>query len=370
MEEETAIDVGDDPFAIEISANGALAYVTNHADGTLSVIETPTGEIETTISVGSGPRDVTLSRGGDRAYVCLSGEDSVAVIDIDSMSLERKIAVGSGPWGVDVTTDDRRLYVSCHDERMLYAIDLDGDEIVKEIGVRVGPRGVSIIPGAQRVYVMSTEVVVIIDTVRNSEIDASGIHGNGWEGAVRSDGEFIFVSTVDHPGEMVEVIDISRMEKIETIWLGEGNKYPRGIAIRPLLSSGMISTSITCLGPESVARNSTLTISGSISPPLQGREVTLVYMDPTSSIPISRKAITDSNGAYTDSFSPQKRGNWRVTASWDGDEENTGATSPILSFTVRGGPSDDAGPFPLLIIITILIVVVMVLRRRRGRKSP
>ena len=268
MEEETTIDVGDEPFTIDISANGVLAYVTNHADGTVTVIETNTGEIETTISVGSGPRDVTLSRDGKHAYVCLSGEDSIAVIDTDSMSIERKIAVGNNPWGVDVTTDDRRLYVSCHDEDLVYAIDLHSDKVVKKIEVNDGPRDVSVIPGVQRVYVPCIEAVAIIDSDQNYKIDASGIHGTGWQGAVRHDGAYIFVSTIDHEDQIVEVIDISRMEKIESIWLGEGNQYPRGIAIKPRFSTGKVSTSITCLGPKSVEFNSTIDIYGAISPPV------------------------------------------------------------------------------------------------------
>jgi DNA-binding beta-propeller fold protein YncE len=240
---------------------------------------------------------------------------------------------------------------------------------LKKIDVNDGPRGVSVIPDAQRVYVPCNEAVAIIDVEQNYKIDASGIHGVGWQGALRSDGAYIFVSTIDHEDMIIEVIDISRMEKIESIWLGEGNEYPRGIAIKPLLSSGRVSTSITCLGQENVELNTTIEISGSISPPLPGRKVNLIYKHPDVSVPISREVTTDSNGFYIDSYLPQRRGKWMVTASWEGDEEYVGSSSPILSFSVGGGgSSNDAGPLPLLIIIVVLIVVVLVLRRR-GRKN-
>jgi len=370
LEEVATIDVGREPFAIEISADGARAFVTNSGDGTISVLATGTMAVEATIQVGSIPRDICISRDGGHAFVCLSGDDEVAVLSLDGLGVERRIGVGGGPWGLDVSTDDRRLYVSCHDEDMVYAIDLDGDEIVKRIEVNERPRGVSVIPGAQRVYVPAGEAVAIIDTVQNYKIDASGIHGDGWEGAVRPDGAYIFVSTVDHDDPIVEVVDISRMEKVESIWLGENAKYPRGLAFRPLLSSGRVPTSITCLGKERVDYNQTMEISGAISPPLQGITVTLVYTDPAASPLIVRKATTDSSGAYTDSFSPQSRGDWRVTASWDGDGEYSGATSAELHFRVGGGgQGEDAGPLPLIVIAVVLIVVVLVLRRRRGGKS-
>jgi hypothetical protein len=49
---------------------------------------------------------------------------------------------------------------------------------------------------------------------------------------------------------------------------------------------------------------------------------------------LTSTTLTFLNGSYSYTFSPNLVGSWNVKASWGGDSEHEGATSPSVSFTV------------------------------------
>jgi peptide/nickel transport system substrate-binding protein len=97
-------------------------------------------------------------------------------------------------------------------------------------------------------------------------------------------------------------------------------------------------SSLSCtLSSTQIIEGDSITITGSITPPLTGRNVTLTYQPPSGSAS-TRKATTDSNSEYSDTYMPSTLGSWMVTASWDGDATYIEASSATRIFTVSSVP--------------------------------
>gem|GEM_PF-2821598 len=97
------------------------------------------------------------------------------------------------------------------------------------------------------------------------------------------------------------------------------------ITKQPSMISCMISESTFGFGE-------TITVSGSITPRIDGLKVVLNYTEPDGAA-ITR-TVTTVDGNYSDSYKPDKIGLWTLKASWDGDEDYEGAASESLTFTV------------------------------------
>jgi hypothetical protein len=100
--------------------------------------------------------------------------------------------------------------------------------------------------------------------------------------------------------------------------------------IRPIGIISCIPLSDYIYGGQNV------TVSGFITPPLAGVEVEVTYIRPDGRTVI-RQALTNTTGGYTDTFMPDKLGQWKVMASWAGDEEYEGSKSYPEEFTVSRG---------------------------------
>lgn len=367
FEQTISVDVGLNPFDVCVSPDGRYALISNMEDDTVSVVDLETNSMVATIEVGEKPLSIAIDAVGSRAYVCLREDDGLAVIDLEDLLILNTIEVEGGPWGVDLHPDNARAYVSCESADQVAVVDLEDGRVMKRIGVNREPRGVVILPDGEGVYVPAREAVAIIDASSNSKIDASGIHGWGWGAVIVPDGRYAFVSTVGE-AEGVEVIEISRMEKIESIYLGEGTSGSRGIAVHPVSSSGIVTTTISCLAESRVREGGLLNVSGAISPPLGNRPVTLIFVMPNGTS-INRDVTTDSGGRFSHTFSPETGGEWEVKSVWEGDDRYSGASSVGRSFTVGRG---EEGPPPFLVIggIAVLVVLALVLlRRRRGPRG-
>jgi hypothetical protein len=106
-----------------------------------------------------------------------------------------------------------------------------------------------------------------------------------------------------------------------------------------------------------------ITISGSINPSLTGVAVTLTFERPDGTN-FTVTALTNTEGSFSYTFTPQDAGKWTVHASWPGNENYEGATSPSLSFTVKE-PSLTWELYIVIVVGTIIIGVTTVLYKKR-----
>ena len=95
------------------------------------------------------------------------------------------------------------------------------------------------------------------------------------------------------------------------------------------------STILSIKASESkVVKGNTIVISGSIEPVVPEAAITITFTKPDGST-FNKTVTTDSQGAYSYSYTPTETGSWNVKASWKGDTEHEGSVSSSISFTVE-----------------------------------
>lgn len=123
-----SIDVGREPNGVAITPNGALIYVANTVDGTVSVLSVdraaqPPAKIIATLAVGTEPYGIAMAPNGTKAYVTNARSNSVSVIDTASNTVVKTIAnlapaVGAEPRGIAITNNgnesdaDETVYIT------------------------------------------------------------------------------------------------------------------------------------------------------------------------------------------------------------------------------------------------------------------
>ena len=114
-----------------------------------------------------------------------------------------------------------------------------------------------------------------------------------------------------------------------------------GFPIMPVgaLQPTTISISVT---PSSVNLGGTVAVSGVISPEVPGVQVSLAYTRPDGT-GFTRTLTTSLLSTFADAYVPDMSGNWTVMASWSGNGQYGGATSPIASFMTVGLPPGASG---------------------------
>jgi DNA-binding beta-propeller fold protein YncE len=135
----TLADVGRYPYGVVIDPHRPRAYVTNERDGTVSVVEIPSGKSLATIEVGGArgaayahPEGITADPVRDRVYVAVTDRDLVAVLDTKALKLDRYVdvgrhgtALGTAPVAPAVAPAGDTLYVASAGEDALVAIALE-----------------------------------------------------------------------------------------------------------------------------------------------------------------------------------------------------------------------------------------------------
>ncbi len=142
-------------FMITVAAvNKVLAYITNAADNTVSVIDTTTGTVSgSPIPVGNAPLTLAVTSGG-KAYVANAGNGTVSVIDTTTDTvIGVPIPVGSFPAGVAVMPDGSKVYVTNSGDGTVSVIDTATDTVSATIMMPSDPQGVVVAPDGLTAYV-------------------------------------------------------------------------------------------------------------------------------------------------------------------------------------------------------------------------
>ena len=136
----TLANVGRYPYGAVADPHRPRAYVTNEQDGTVSVVEVPSGRLLATIPVGgprtscSHPQGLVADPDRDRLYVAVTERDLIAVIDTQSMTVLRHVDL-SRPQGLAVAPVSLAL---SHSGDTLYTAN-SGEDAVAAIALSRRP---------------------------------------------------------------------------------------------------------------------------------------------------------------------------------------------------------------------------------------
>jgi hypothetical protein len=124
------------------------------------------------------------------------------------------------------------------------------------------------------------------------------------------------------------------------------------------------STTISCgVSSQSLKIGESLTISGSISPKLSGIQVQIEYTQPDGTT-LTRDVISEADGRFSDVYSPEENGDWKVSSSWTGNTKYLGAESSSSSFTVTGKGFPTTYIAAIVAVIVLIAIMVFYLQKR------
>ncbi len=209
-----------------------FAYVANHGDDNVLVIDTATNTIVTTIDVGHSPLGVAVDPEGRHVYVAnQDGPDgNVSIITTADNSVV-PLKVGDDPTGAAVRLPGTQVYVANRIDKTVSVIDTSVNQVVKTIDVQKNPLGVVINPAGTPAYVVNrgSDSVSVIDTdsyVVKTNIPVAG--SNPTHLAVSPAGDQLYVTS--ESGALVSVINTASLSVTGTVAVGS---VPEGVAFTP-----------------------------------------------------------------------------------------------------------------------------------------
>ena len=140
-------------------SNGALAFVSNERDGTITVIDTTHDAVVSTIKVGGRLRGIRLGADKKTIWVAISyptnqsqGEDKIAKLDTKGNVLA-KYEAGTDPENFVLNKDDSRLYIANEDAGTASVTDVSANRVIAIMAVGLEPEGAAISPDGRWVYI-------------------------------------------------------------------------------------------------------------------------------------------------------------------------------------------------------------------------
>lgn len=120
------------------------------------------------VQLGGDPRAALISADGARAYIANSYTNDVSVIDPRTMTTVATIPVGMKPWSLALAESARRLYVANYESDNVIAINTDTHQVVATIPLAMLPTALAANERAGRVYIAngSTDSVFVVEGAR------------------------------------------------------------------------------------------------------------------------------------------------------------------------------------------------------------
>lgn len=145
-----SVAVGWAPEGVAVHPDGALAYVANSGDRTVSVVDTIFNRVVGVITLDEFggapqplvPRGIAVSPDGNRLYVSDGAGNRLFVIDTTANHvIVGIIPVGKKPYGVAVSADSKRVYVANTDDNTVSVIDTQSQVVIATVPTGLGPWG-------------------------------------------------------------------------------------------------------------------------------------------------------------------------------------------------------------------------------------
>ncbi len=156
-----------------LSRDGKQLWVTNLANGRVSVIDTAPRTTVASIFTGTRAHVVALTNNNKHAWVANIADNTISIIDTTIFRILGTIPVGKGPMGIAFSRDGKFAYVSTQD-KMVNVIDTSAHQVIKQIPVGPNPHFLTLGPdghiwgtntGSNDIYVIDTSTNEIAKTI-------------------------------------------------------------------------------------------------------------------------------------------------------------------------------------------------------------
>lgn len=224
------IPVGPRPFAVAVTADGSRIYVTDEAEGFVSVIDGKTNRFVSNIFIpNSVPLGIAVSPDGSRIYVTINNSNYISVINTLNKTIVATITTGNGPRGVCVSRDGNRVYVANQGSNNVSVIDAITNTVIDSIKVD-NPYGIKLSHDGGRLYVTNAQshYVTVINTNLRSVLANIPVGMNPTGVAVSPDDSRVYVANEDI--STVSVINAQTLNVITTVPLSQ-SAYPIGVSV-------------------------------------------------------------------------------------------------------------------------------------------
>ena len=237
------ITVGTSPVGVAASYDGKKVYTANQGSNSVSVIDTSTDTVSKTINVGTTTTGIAITPDGKKAYVTniSSGTGRVSVIDTSTDTVSANITVGTLPIGIAVTPNGNKVYVANGTGGTVSVIDTSTDTVSATItvaGTTHTLTGVAITPDSSTVYVTDNQATgkVYVIATSTDTVSTTITTGNGLEGiSITPDGSKVYVA--DTGESKVKVIATATNTVSATLTVGNSPEA-FGIFIQPFTTNG------------------------------------------------------------------------------------------------------------------------------------
>jgi YVTN family beta-propeller protein len=158
---------------LALSRDGKQLWVTNLANGRVSVIDTESRTTIASIFTGTRAHVVALTNNNKQAWVANIADNTISIIDTTIFRILGTIPVGKGPMGIAFSRDGKFAYVSTQD-KMVNVIDTSAHQVIKQISVGPNPHFLTLGPeghiwgtntGSNDIYVIDTSTNEIAKTI-------------------------------------------------------------------------------------------------------------------------------------------------------------------------------------------------------------
>ncbi len=158
---------------LALSRDGRQLWVTNLANGRVSVIDTESRKTIASIYTGTRAHVVALTNNNKHAWVANISDNTISIIDTTIFRILGTIPVGKGPMGIAFSRDGKFAYVSSQD-KMVNIIDTSAHQVIKQVPVGPNPHFLTLGPdgniwgtntGSNDIYVIDTTTNEIAKTI-------------------------------------------------------------------------------------------------------------------------------------------------------------------------------------------------------------
>ena len=186
---------------IELSPDGAFAYVAERRKSVLRVIDLAARAVVDTLTVGRVPVDMDITPDGKRLYVVNLDSRDVVVVDLERRQVVGRIDLGAPPGEIEITADGRRAYVTNPSRGVITVLNLETDRVVGAIQVDgESTDGLAFSPDMEILYVSSDGWLLAVDVMRNLITRSLELADETSVVGVSPDGSRAYVATFQRQG--------------------------------------------------------------------------------------------------------------------------------------------------------------------------